>query len=486
MMADTLRDTLRVFLQEAGLLHPDRRLLVALSGGPDSLCLLHLLLQLRMQGGPALHVAHLDHGIRGAEAEAEAIAVAAQAEAWGLPVVVERRDVPALAEATGLGLPAAARLARYAFLAEVAQRSAVHGVAVAHQADDQAETLLLHALRGAGLAGLRGMRPLVPWAEWATGVALTAAGPPLIRPLLQRSRAEILAYCATHGLEPFDDPSNRSPRYARTRIRRILATLSSENPRLLAALGRTAQLCADDYDYLQSQLSTHWPQLVTEGHAQISFQRAAWSMLHPSLQRLALRRAVAQLGADEPSMAQVEAARALTRMAGRQMLVGRTLWLRVDQHGFVLARPGAPPTDRVPQLVSDELTLAWPGITALGAGWYCLVGSAAPAEAGAWWLALDGSRLTGPLRLRRRRPGDRFRPEGATGSRKIQDFFVDRKVPRALRDAWPLLVDAEAIVWVTGLRADQRFLAQPQVGNLLWVGLTHDGATHPEDAQEET
>ena len=484
-MSDTLCDALRVFLHEEGLFHPECRLLVAVSGGPDSLCLLHLLLQLRMQGGPALQVAHLDHGIRGGEAEAEARAVAALAQAWGLPAIVERRDVPALAHALGLGLPAAARLARYAFLAEVAQRSAVHGVAVAHQADDQAETLLLHALRGAGLAGLRGMRPRVPWAEWATEGPIKPAGPPLIRPLLKHSRAEVLAYCTAHGLQPFDDPTNRAPRYARTRVRRLLSTLSSENPRLLEALGRTAKLCADDYDYVQSQLNAHWPQLVEEGQARISFRQGAWAALHPSLQRLALRRALAQLGADEPSMAQVEAARALTGSPGRQMLVGRTLRLSVDQHGFVLARPEAPPTASVPQLAGDELPLAWPGITPLGASWYCRVGTDPPAEPGAWWLALDASRLTGPLWLRRRRPGDHFHPVGAPGSRKIQDFFVDQRVPRALRDAWPLLVDVETIVWVAGLRADQRFLAQPQVGHILWVGLTQDGATHPEDAQEE-
>jgi tRNA(Ile)-lysidine synthetase-like protein len=166
-MSDLLLERVRALLAEQDLLSPEALLLVAVSGGPDSLCLLHLLTPLRADGGPRLHVAHFDHGARGAQATAEAAAVAELGTAWGLAVTVEHRDVPALARASGISFMAAARQARYAFLANLANRIEAHAVAVAHQADDQAETVLLHLLRGAGLAGLRGMRPVVPWHEWA-------------------------------------------------------------------------------------------------------------------------------------------------------------------------------------------------------------------------------------------------------------------------------------------------------------------------------
>jgi tRNA(Ile)-lysidine synthase len=503
-MSDLLLKRVRAFLAAQHLLRPDALLLVAVSGGPDSLCLLHLLLRLRAEGGPGLHVAHLDHGARGAEAAAEAAAVAALAAAWGLTTTVARRDAPALAAARREGLQAAARRVRYAFLAETALAVGAHAVAVAHQADDQAETVLLHALRGAGLAGLRGMRPAVPWAEWAPenvklgmrNVELGAqsseplSGLPstqsdgtepsafcllpsafLIRPLLASSRAEIVAYCAAHDLRPSDDPSNRALRFARTRVRRVLPVLAAENPRLVATLARTARLCADDYDYIQGQLDALWPALAAKGPGLLTLRRAAWDALHPALQRYALRRAAAHLGYPELSMEQVESARALAGRPGRQLRLGAALRLIVDHAGLTLARPDAAPYAGAPQLAVVEVPLACPGATPLGVGWVCLVATRPPAAPDRWWVALNASALAGPLSLRRRRPGDRFRPAGAPGSRKLQDFFVDRKLPRALRDAWPLLVTPDAIVWVAGLRADARFVAQPQSQGTIWVGL---------------
>ncbi|NCC32887.1 MAG: tRNA lysidine(34) synthetase TilS, partial [Chloroflexia bacterium] len=254
-MHEALLYHVRTVLRRYYLDHPEVLLLVAVSGGPDSLVLLHVLTRLRAQGGAQLHVAHLDHGIR-PEADAEAQYVAALAATWGVPATLARRDVPALAQVHAEGLPAAARRARYHFLASTAIEIGAGAVVVAHQADDQAETVLLHLLRGAGLAGLRGMREAVPWDEWAPSEPslFTADGPMLLRPLLAIPREQLLAYTADQGLEPVDDPSNRAERYARTRIRQLLPLLANENPQLVAALGRTARVVADDYAFIQSQL----------------------------------------------------------------------------------------------------------------------------------------------------------------------------------------------------------------------------------------
>lgn len=473
MSDDPLIERVTAFLAPRDLLRPDALILVAVSGGPDSLCLLHLLDRLRRGGGPSLHVAHLDHGARGAQSRAEAEAVAALAEAWGLPATVARADVPALARARREGLMAAARRARYAFLAETARAVGARAVAVAHQADDQAETVLLHATRGAGLAGLRGMRPEVPWDEWAAPEARGAGGPPLLRPLLTTPRAAIAAYCAAHGLRPAEDPSNSSPRYARARARRLLRALAEENPRVVEALGRTAQISADEHDFIQAQLDAAWPGLADEAPGAVALRREAWAALHPALQRHALRRAAARLGQAELSHAQVEAARALAASPGRRMRLGPRLWLAVDQVALTLAAGAeavAPPALAAPQLPVAELPLAAPGATAIGGGWACVVGAEAPERPGPWWLALDAEALDGPLALRRRRPGDRFRPAGGRGSRKLQDFFVDRRVPRGLRDAWPILATPRSVVWVAGLRADGRFVAGAATRSTIWVG----------------
>ncbi len=478
---------LRTVLQRHGLLRSDALILVAVSGGPDSLCLLHLLWRLHGAGGPQVHVAHFDHGLR-PESPAEARYVADVATAWGVAVSVGQGDVAGLAGVSGDNLMAAARRARYAFLAATARAVGASVVAVAHQADDQAETVLLHLLRGAGLAGLRGMRETTPWEEWAGPLEAppptppgspASSGPLLLRPLLGITRAAIEAYCHAQRLVPLEDPSNQAERYTRARVRRLLAALTAENPRIVETLGRTAAICAADHNFLQTQLDAAWPMLAVETPTVVFLRRAAWERLHPALQRYALRRAAARLGLVEVSQRQIEAACALAQHSGRRLRLGTSLRLDVEQERLILAPLAAPPPDDAPQLAVDELPLTVPGRLDLSKGWMCIAQTEAPIAPSAWWVALDPQALDGPLVLRRRRPGDRFRPVGAPGSRLLQDFFVDRKVPRGLRDAWPVLATPSAVVWVPGHRGDQRFVATERSQGTIWIGLISARETLP-------
>ncbi|MFP4435897.1 MAG: tRNA lysidine(34) synthetase TilS [Chloroflexaceae bacterium] len=499
MSTDLLLDRVRTALDDQHLLRQEARVVVAVSGGPDSLCLLHLLWRLQAEGGPALHVAHLDHGFRGAQSAAEARFVAQTAAAWGLPATVEQADLPTIVRTTGQNRQAAARQVRYAFLARVARSIRAAAVAVAHQADDQAETVLLHLLYGAGPAGLRGMRALVPWQEWhnlegaVSGVGLepppptaaaSASAPWLIRPLLTTTRAEIEHYCNEHALTPQYDPSNTAPYSMRSRIRmEILPYLATYNQQIVTALTRTAQICADDYAYLQTELDTRWPDLVEALPGAICFQRAAWQQLPVALQRYALRRAALQLDPGAAlSYEQIEAGRAATnRTSGYQQTLAHGLMMRIEATSFVLfdLRSGAThpsPEPTLPQLETDECRLRIPGRTPLSPSWQAETSWTAPESLPAearwrWWVALDADICDGPLLFRHRRAGDRFRPVGAPGSRRLQDFFVDQKLPRELRAAWPILATPTAIVWVAGLRADGRFQATTHTTRTLWVTL---------------
>jgi tRNA(Ile)-lysidine synthetase-like protein len=481
--ADALLDSARAALSRYHMLQPGQCVVAAVSGGPDSLCLLHLLWRLRAAGGPTVHVAHLDHGFRGEQSAAEAQFVAHTAAAWGLPATVEYADVPALAAATGQNRQAAARAARYAFLGRVAQATGAAAVLVAHHADDQAETVLLHLLHGAGSAGLRGMREAVPWPEWCPSPT-EPQGPLLLRPLLDVRRADIEAYCAASGLEPRHDPSNAEPSYTRNRLRAdLLPALAAYNPHSVAALGRTARICADDYDYMQRALDAAWPTLAEERPGALLLRAAPWAALHPALQRYALRRAAAVLAGGELSYEQIEAAReAAARGVGSQHTPGRGLDLRVEHHGLLLratadaTSPADTPGDALPQLPTDEVPLAVPGAVPLSAGWCAEAGTGTPPPLPddppwCWSVLLAATRLDGPLRLRRRRPGDRFRPAGGRGSRRLQDFFVDSKLPREFRAAWPILATPTSIVWVAGLRADARFQATDPLHPTVWVAL---------------
>ncbi len=492
MMTDSLLHRVQAALARHWLWRPGVRIVAAVSGGPDSLCLLHLLWRLHAAGGPALHVAHLDHGFRGGQSAAEAAFVAALARDWGLPATIEYCDIPALLRAARQNSQSLARSVRYAFLSRIARATQAAAVAVAHQADDQAETVLLHLLRGAGPAGLRGMREAVPWPEWCGADAepgkepgrTAEPGPLLVRPLLATSRAEIEHYCAEHHLTPCDDPSNSARRYTRSRIRHdLLPTLAAYNPQMVAALARTASVCADDYAYIQMQLDAHWPHLAEERTGAVYFRAAHWQQMPVSLQRYALRRAARLLVArDDLSYDQIEAGRAAAiQPAGYRQTLAHGLLLAVEQVGFLmiyepLYSSAAAALSALPQLAAEEVPLVVPGHTALSAEWSAEAGCTAPAptmppEQQRWLVVLDAQQLDGPLLLRRRRAGDRFRPAGGPGSRRLQDFFVDQKVPRALRAAWPILATPGRIVWVAGLRADARFRPAPGTAHIVWVVL---------------
>ncbi len=513
MTTEQVRNAVCAALSQVGLFRPDAILIAAVSGGPDSLCLLHVLWQLQGENGPQIHVAHLDHGFRGEQSAAEARFVRQTAEAWGLPTTVARRDVPSIARLQRRNAHATARDVRYAFLAGVAQTQQAHAVVVGHQADDQAETVLLHLLHGAGLAGLRGMRAVVPWPEWgqrgwqelSNDAMLTrdnqqytrtvqpqAATPLLLRPLLSITRTQVEQYCQEYALTPQHDPSNQATRYRRSRIRaELLPYLATYNQHIAAALTRTAQICGDDYAYIQSQLDRVWPDLATEQSDMILFDREHWNGLPVVLQRYVLRRAAQQLVAhDGLSYEQIEAGRrAASCTTGYQHTLGASLLLRVDATHVMLIRMDRQGIDRtrilcasassygLPQMEIKQLPLRVPGTTQLGAGWQVVSSYTRPARLPAdnhwrWWVALDAATLAGALHMRCRQPGDRFRPAGGRGSRKLQDFFVDVKLPHALRDAWPVLATPSAIVWVAGLRADARFQATPETQHTLWVTLT--------------
>jgi tRNA(Ile)-lysidine synthase len=217
MLNANMLDTIRAYLEQHHLLPEQGTVVVAVSGGADSLCLLHLLHEVCGPSKPypavQLHVAHLNHQLRGQESERDATVVAQLAHSWDLPVTIGSIDVSALARQEQRSLEDAARVARYRFLREVAQDQLI---AVAHHQDDQVETLLLHCLRGGGLASMVGLQPRQQ---------------DIIRPLLCVTRADTLAYCEQHHLVPLEDASNSDPRFLRNRIRHELLPLLTElNP----------------------------------------------------------------------------------------------------------------------------------------------------------------------------------------------------------------------------------------------------------------
>jgi tRNA(Ile)-lysidine synthase len=481
---DLARHVLK-FSDEHGLLPRGERVVVGVSGGPDSLCLLDLLHSLSPNLNVAVSVAHLNHGLR-AEAAAEAEMVRGQAQARGLDFYTAEVDTRAHAHRLRQSLEEAARELRYAFLAQTARQAGATYIAVAHTADDQAETVLMHFLRGAGLAGLRGMLPKAEinaanQAEWA---AQLDTGDHrrlwLVRPLLETRRAEVEAYCTEHDLHPTYDATNLDPRYFRNRLRHaLLPELETYNPRLRAGLARNAQVLAGEYELLQGLVENLWKRVVRQSAGQVLFDRYAWLGLSVPEQRALLREAAARLLGHprDIEFAPIESAVQFSRRAatGRSCELLGGLKLAVGYAHLRLSRPSLQPwlPEDLPLLDnSQQLAPGWQFcVTPLNQGDWSLEQIANPGTE--WRTYIDAALVEGTIRLRRRLPGDSFHPLGLNGHRqKVSDCMINAKLEGALRDQWPLVVcdrgaHREDILWVAGVKTDDHFKVTAQT-HTVW------------------
>ncbi|RME82005.1 MAG: tRNA lysidine(34) synthetase TilS, partial [Caldilineae bacterium] len=366
---------LQRFIHRHGLLPDGARIVVGVSGGPDSLALLHALGRLAPDHGWWLHVAHLHHGLR-PEADEEAWFVAEVAAAWDLGCTIERADVEAIAAQPGVSLEEAARQARYAFLGAVARRLNAGYVAVGHNADDQLETVLMHFLRGSGLAGLRGMLPSTPLA----GLRLTALPPDLrpdvgevrlVRPWLETPRAEILAYCREHELTPRYDMSNIDQTFFRNRLRhRVIPLLREINPRLTQVVGRTAAVLQGEHEVLEAHRRALWQEVARVEPERVRLELATFRALARADQRALLRMAMSHLRPEHRNLAWEHGERLLDLLADRPeqasggpypLVAGlvATLSYRWLEVGEAEAVPAACPQ------IHEPRTLSLPGEVAL-------------------------------------------------------------------------------------------------------------------------
>ena len=505
--------------REHGLWRPGDTLVVAVSGGQDSLCLLGALLALRVRWHPhapgELIVAHLDHGTRGDDSAADATWVAAFAERLGVRCVVGRADAPAEARRTRRSLEDTARRLRYTFLRQVRAETGAAAICVGHTLDDQAETMVMSFVRGAGLAGLSGMAALER---------------DIARPLLSVTRAETLAYCLARGWQPRVDPTNADIAMRRNRVRHeLLPALAALNPNIARTLVDNGQLIEQDERYLERQTDAAWADVVRQmGEERVTLAVPALRALPLALRHRVLRRAVVTLiGYDHTLSARNVWAldAAVERAAGGGMVelpggvravreYDRLIIARIAGNGADATTARAVDEDRAVGREIDEIgeideavALPAPGAVDLPAlGWRVrawlserpaglepdagpeppdvpsfsrasdLTGALGRAETR---VHLDATAAGGELWVRAWRAGDRFQPLGLSAAKKLQDVFADAKVPRALRRRIPLVCNREHILWVAGLRIDHRARLTRDTSTVLVLQLEPLDATPP-------
>jgi len=440
-------DVLQAFkraVERNGLVCPGDRVLVAFSGGPDSTALVHLLLEIRRQVPIDIVLAHFNHRLRRTAGRDERF-VRAQAKKWRLPLVVQRQDVRTFAHRRGLNLEEAGRELRYAFLRKAAARAGAAKIATGHTMNDQAETVLMRLLRGTGSHGLGGISPVVDKM--------------IIRPLLGIERRELESYLRGKKADFCRDESNLNRRFLRNKVRLELIPYLQRNydPGIIRGLSRLASLVQEEDEFLDGLAREKCARLIsTEGTARL-LDMSRLSSLPKALARRCVRRYLLELKGDLRDISYGDVDAILRLADGKDFHLHKNLILRREKNLLFLKEKA------VPQLRYQYL---WDGrgILPIGEIGARFQGESIQKANVSEFLFDDGVRcycdagkLHLPLLVRSRREGDRYRPLGSPGRKKLKEIFRAKGIPVQARDRHPVFVSEERIVWVPALPVAEEF-----------------------------
>jgi len=469
---DGLRDAVERAVAEGGLFAPGERIVAAVSGGPDSVALLHVLWSNAGRHGWAVAAAHVNHGLRGAESDAEEAYVRELCAKLGIPAFVRRVDVEAALPAHGNNVQAAARALRLEAFREAAAAWETRTVALGHHGDDQAETVLMRLLRGTGPGGLAGIRPIS-----------AVNGLKLVRPLLRITKADLEAYCARLGLAPRFDSSNASRDYFRNAVRLdALPLLERIRPGAAESLRRVAETAADEDDYLDAVARERIEACRAPSRdGTVRARRDAFVEAHPALQRRMIKIILSSLKLDKTPIdyAKIERIRtaiAADRPTTLELRIGARAAFRREYDRIEWApieeRPAEPyrfeidaSRDGSLELETLAARLEWSVVDAALRG---ADGRVAPFDADERVALFDADEADRRWIVRSRLPGDRIEPYGLNGTKKVKDMFIDGKLPKRLRDGWPIVTAADgAVLWVPGFRRSRAAPVGPRTKRIV-------------------
>ena len=455
----------------------DEVVIAAFSGGPDSTALFRLLSAVREDLGFRPVAAHLDHGLRGKAGEADREWCRSAAVEAGVPFISERADCPALAKTEKLSVEEAARRARYEFLSRAGEKVKARWIVVGHNADDNAESVLLNLLRGSGPLGLSGIPPRRGF---------------IIRPLLNFRRWEIVKYLDAVKADYVFDETNKDERFLRNKVRRGLIPILERdfNPRLCEALNRTAALMRDEetvWGGLTDRAGREAGRRSEDGR--VSFNLSAFAAQERALARRLVRGAglEAQGSIRAWSVENVESVLDLATagrgavdlpgevrawVRGGRLFIGKPESFAVDDFEFQLEAPERLELKELGLVLTTWFSSNVPTASELK--------KTNPGHA-----ILDADRIRPPLMVRSFRPGDRFTPLGFSGTRKLSDFFIDLKIPAKERMRTPLVCDSDGIIWIAGIRPADRVRVRQSARRVLHLILSGRGSDRTPGSDQE-
>ncbi|MBT3258197.1 MAG: tRNA lysidine(34) synthetase TilS [Deltaproteobacteria bacterium] len=477
MVVQAVKDILKKIektISRFNMLDYGNRVLVAVSGGPDSVVLLDVLDRLKESFSLDLVVAHFDHSLRPGDDERETRFVASLAVSKNIPFITQKALSPP--GKRGMSLEEEARDRRYEFLDHAKKTHGAQKIALGHTLDDQAETVIMRLLRGSGPAGLSGIPPV--------------RNHDIIRPLIEVTRQEIQDYIVRRDLSHITDPSNLEKHHLRNRIRLdLLPQLKTYQPRIVEILGQTAGIMRDETRWMETE-AEEW----IKGHVEVfetgthSVPLKALGELSAALQNQIIRQIIkgVQGGLRRISLRHIEAIKELVQGRPQASLdLPNNVFVKKTYETLIFGKNGEKQEPK--KTKGFQYVLDGPGVFSLDAI-SCTVtikeikgkallpgGNASP-----WIAHLDADRIQYPLMIRSFVPGDRFVPLGMTGHKKVKDFFVDRKIPSHVRKSLPLLCQGKNPIWICGLRLDDRFKVGPKTKNAVQVSLDFSAETLPD------
>jgi len=456
------------------------RIVVGVSGGPDSTTLIHLLLQLRDEYKLKLWAAHLNHKLRGEEAEKEARWVKTFTSKIKVPLILDSLDVATLAKKRKLSLEEAGRMARYDFFEHAVAQVSANKIAVGHTASDQVETILMRLLKGAGLDGLSGIPPV-------RGM--------IIRPLIEIFRKEVEEYCERNNLNFCVDSSNNDTSFLRNRIRLNLIPLLSQeyNIQISKILLQMSKNLREDADFIRQKGENEFEEILrkerkNKSQRWLALDRERLFHLHPALQKRVVREGIRRIKGDLKGIGSdhLDAVLDLDGKRGiKQLSLPGSLVVQKQYEDFLIKKgksknipfarylvvPGKTDLSQLNLTLETRLISVKPD-SFLAFSFMDLkekatlngVSSFAKEE-----VFFDFDKLKPPLFLRNRKEGDRFCPLGMEGSKKIKDFFIDLKIPMEKREKIPLLINRGEVAWIMGYRIDERFKIDNNTTKILAI-----------------
>jgi tRNA(Ile)-lysidine synthase len=469
-----LFQTVRAILKKECFLPDEGKLLVGVSGGPDSVCLLDILSQLPYE----VIVGHLNHNLRPSSTE-EMDFVEKLAAKYGCKFVGKSSDILEISKIKKTGIEETARRERYHFLFDSAKNENAKGVLVAHQADDQIETLMENLIRGAGLEGMVGMK--------VRSISEFNHEIPLVRPLLRTWREEILNYCQNHHLEYRLDETNQSLAYTRSSIRNhLIPELIRYNPNIKNTLLRTQQVLAEDFDFLQDSIEASLKDIhLVVNNEIVELNLKAFKNLSVSMQRLVVKNILEKyyFSQDIISFSNIEYSRKMLNRELRRTLIKISDQLYIFTSGTkgVFTKNSANELVNSNPRISYELTLVVrSGKYPINEKWEIYIEEMPKDQIeidfyknrDVFTAYFDKEKLDESLTIRTWIKGDRFQPLGMKGkSIKLTDYWINRKIPPMARNIWPLVVNKDAIIWIPGLQQDHNSRVTNETQNIFILRL---------------